>query len=154
MLHSRQKINIMINLTSSKSGGAISYIKNLLPLLIRQFNLNSEHKLFILVTEFQQKYINNKDNANIIKVKKNIDNGFKRYLWEIYNLKYLTFKYDIDVIFTPYQLTSIVKGIENIVMIRNMEPFKFNSNEYKYSKKAYIRNFLLKLLKILKFSFN
>ena len=70
------KKNILINLTSSKSGGAISYIKNLIPLLSLQFFKNTEHKLFILATEFQLKYIKNVQNATIIKVESNIDNHY------------------------------------------------------------------------------
>ncbi len=143
MLNNKKK-NILINCASSKSGGAISYLKNLIPLLYREIERYNEYELFILTSEFQLSYLKNIKPNHLIIIKENIDSGLKRFIWELKNLKKYIYKYNIDILFTPYQVTPIFNNVENIVMIRNMEPFNFS--KYNYQFKFYIRNKLLKIL--------
>jgi hypothetical protein len=44
----------MINLLSSRSGGALSYVRNLIPLIARDFIESNEHQLVLLVDPSQK----------------------------------------------------------------------------------------------------
>jgi glycosyltransferase involved in cell wall biosynthesis len=135
-------MKVMINLLSSGSGGALSYIRNLIPLLAQEFAATKEHQLVLLLHHAQRQELPElASEVEYVAVEKQ-KNGYIRVLWEMYALSRIVKEKNIDVLFTPYQLTPAVKHVKTVVMIRNMEPFLFE--KYRYDFKNYIRNVILR----------
>jgi glycosyltransferase involved in cell wall biosynthesis len=131
----------MINLLSSSSGGALSYIRNLIPLLARAFAESGQHQLVLLLHEHQKSELPELDAATQYVQVAPPRNGYLRVLWEMRTLPRIVAERAVDVLFTPYQLAPAVRGIRTVAMIRNMEPFLFG--KYRYDLKNYIRNTVL-----------
>lgn len=135
--------NILINGISAGSGGAITYLKNLMPRLLSKFKQSDDVKVYLLIKDEQLQMISHDVvnlNAKII-IAPSLT-GYSRFLWEQRNLKGLIEDYSIDLVFTPYQIAKIFKGKRNIVMLRNMDPFTFQL--YPSIFKNWLRNHLLK----------
>lgn len=136
----------MINLLSSSSGGAMSYVRNLIPLLAERFADDSEHELILLLYK--------KHSAEIGVVPASVElieiererGGAERVLWEKLIVPKLVKKCKVDVFYTPYQLAPKVHGVKTVTMIRNMEAFLFG--RYSYDLKNYLRNIVLRLSSI------
>lgn len=135
-------MKVMINLLSSRSGGALSYVRNLIPLLAARFAASDRHQLVLLVNAAQKPELSDIDVAvKFVEVNEQ-RNGYARALWEIVSLPKIIDENEIDVLFTPYQLAPNVKNAKTVVMIRNMEPFLFD--KYRYDFKNYLRNKVLR----------
>lgn len=138
--------NILINCLSAVSGGGVAYVRHLIPNLINEFRNLNGYRVYLLIYQSQKDLIMDKIDTNLatcIVLDMNQMSGYKRIIWESLNIKKLVNKYSIDILFYPYQIASLVNGIENVVMVTNMEPFTFH--KYSYSWKAWIRNFILKI---------
>ena len=132
--------NVLINCVSAGSGGALTYLINLVPKLIERLDRENIN-VFLLIKEDQFDLIDKRIEKHVIMAP-NLG-GYKRFLWEYFSLSSIIKSNDIDLIFTPYQIARIFSGIKNIVMFRNMEPFTFH--KYKNTYKNSIRNYILKL---------
>ena len=135
---------ILINFLSAVSGGSVTYLTNIIPKLI---NLDKEACFLFLITESQFNKIvydkrSNDFNLNSFIIVNNKYAGQKRFLLEKKIVQWIKEK-SIKKVFTPYQVGKLYKGVQNIFMIRNMEPFLFN--KYNYDLKNRVRNHLLKL---------
>lgn len=135
-------MKVMINLLSSSSGGALSYLRNLVPLIANQFTESDEHKLSLLLYASHKKELSGLDpSIECVEVTPH-SNGYARVLWETITLPKIIKEKSIDVLFTPYQLAPVVSGIKNVAMIRNMEPFLFQ--KYRYNFQNFLRNSILR----------
>lgn len=63
-------------------------------------------------------------------------------MWEQQNLARIVRETNADLLFTPYQISPRIKGLKQVLMIRNMEPFLFRA--YRYSMKSRLRNHVLR----------
>ncbi len=124
---------------SAQSGGALSYLRNIIP-YFSGYIKESDITLSLLLTEEQKKIVNIPSGIEVYTVD-SAYSLFKRLMWERSSLMKLVREKDYDVVFTPYQLSPYIKGVTNITMIRNMEPFFYG--KYKYALKTRVRNFLL-----------
>lgn len=135
-------MNILVNCLSSMSGGAITYVKNILPKLNDLFkDSNDKHSLQFLAHEEQRSLLLNIPEDQCILLKDRRPVGYQRFLWEKFNLPRIIKENNIDVLFVPYQISPIINGIKQVMMARNMEPFFFK--KYKYKFKPLIRNYIL-----------
>jgi len=134
---------ILINYLSVASGGAITYLKNITPHLLDMEKKDSSRRvrIKILVNEAQLSYLSSDIDRNRVVVVKT-RTGIKRLVWEHIKLPAIVKENNIDVVFTPYQVTKLVHNVCNVIMVRNMEPFTFS--KYKYSFKTWLRNHVLK----------
>ena len=143
MIYKNDRSVVLLNCTSSKSGGALNYIRNLVPSLYKDIN-KKEIRLIILARNDQSDLLKSVSEDDLIIVKDDFKNPIQRFLWESKNLSKIARDNCVTTIFTPSQIVPIVKGIKNIVMLRNMEPFKFI--KYRYSFKLFLRNILVNLI--------
>ena len=128
---------------SSVSDGAVSYLRNLVPLLSRQFEESSaNHSLQILAHRSQRELFPSIPDSKCLWTTGLRPSGWRRILWERQNIARITRDTKSDVLFTPYQIGPRVKGLKKILLISNMEPFLFGA--YRYSLKSLLRNHLLR----------
>jgi glycosyltransferase involved in cell wall biosynthesis len=136
-------MNILMNCLSSVSGGAVSYLRNLVPLLNKQVEVSSDsHGLTILAHESQKELFVSIPEQQCIWINEARLIGWRRMLWERRNLARIVKKDNADVVFTPYQIGPRIKGAKQVLMIRNMEPFY--SQGYRYRLKSRLRNNVLR----------
>jgi glycosyltransferase involved in cell wall biosynthesis len=136
-------MKVLMYCLSSVSGGAVSYIQNLTPLLNYLFLESSEgHELKFLAHRNQAELFPSIPNAQIIWIDGSRPTGYFRALWEYKNMATILSDYQTDVVFAPYQIGPQTKGLKHVLMIRNMEPFLYNI--YRYSVKSRLRNYLLR----------
>jgi len=133
--------NILVNCVSAGSGGALTYLQNLVPKLIKMFENDVNHNVCLLIKNDQRKLIDDCLEDYVIYAP-NLG-GYKRFIWEYMNLPKIINHRNIDLVFTPYQIARVFKNIKNIVMFRNMEPFTFH--KYKNSFGNWLRNHILKI---------
>lgn len=135
-------MNVLINCLSALSGGAVSYLHNLVPLLTRQFEESPEnHSLRILAHESQRELLGDVPDSQCVWTRGARPTGWRRILWERRNITRIARETNADVLFTPYQIGPCVEGLKQVLMLRNMEPFF--SNRYRYSLSSFIRNYFL-----------
>ncbi|PIE73882.1 MAG: hypothetical protein CSA20_00760 [Deltaproteobacteria bacterium] len=135
-------MKILINFLSARSGGAVSYFKNILE-HIKKNNLSKfQHSITALVYNDQKQLIPFWPDRQCIIVPGRHKSGARRLLWEYRNLNKILKRNQVDVLFTPYQIGTKVTSAKHVMMIRNMEPFNFI--KYHYSPKTYLRNLILK----------
>ena len=135
-------MNALMYCLSSVSGGAVSYIRNLAPLLLKEFVESSDgHRLKFLAHEEQRPWFGTVDDQAVLWVRGRIPSGYHRIAWEWHNMQRIVTAGDFYLCFTPYQLGPKLRGIKQVLMIRNMEPFLFAS--YPYGLAARLRNLLL-----------
>lgn len=133
---------ILMNCLSSVSGGAVSYLRNLSPLLLAKFEASkSKHKLILLAHESQRDLFDGVREEYFYWVTGPRPTGWRRVAWERRNLSRIVNETGANVLFTPYQIASSVKDVKQVMMLRNMEPFLFS--QYRYSWDTALRNRLL-----------
>ena len=133
-----------MNCLSAVSGGAISYLRNLTPILSNIFDQSSEdHNLKLLIHESQRDLFPLIESSKCHCLKGKRPTGYSRIIWEKRNVPNLLHDENIDVIFVPYQISLPYKDVKQVLMIRNMEPFIFQN--YKYSHLTWIRNHILRM---------
>lgn len=136
-------MKLLINFLQSHSGGARSYLRNILP-YINHWPDQENLKVYILL--YKQQLDADKIDASQFNIKPIIIDTIpkfkplaeQRVVWKTAK------KLSVDILFTPYQVAFPVKGVKLVLMLRNMEPFlhwKFSS-----TSKNRIRNIVLQLL--------
>jgi len=130
---------ILVNSLSAESGGALTYVRNLFPLLA-EYSAPAGVEVIVLHRASQAKIVQNV-NCERISVPDEKVFGYKRVSWEMINLRRLVKNSGANVVFTPYQVALPSIRVRSILMLRNMEPFLFS--RYKYELKTAARNFAL-----------
>lgn len=134
-----KSMNVLVNCLPLKSGGAIAYLQSLAPLLNLRFKESSgEHRIKFLAYREQDQLLGTVEDAHVICIRRNRQALYHRMLWEYINLARLVDEEKVDVLFTPYQISPLIYGTMQVLMIRNMEPFL--SGEYEYSLNSRLRN--------------
>lgn len=132
---------------SSVSGGAVAYLRHLVPLLAERFAEASEgHSLRFLAHEQQATVLQGIDRAQVHWLRGVWPAGYRRVVWERRNLGAIVAEQGVDVLFNPYQIGPHARGVKTVLMLRNMEPFL--SGRYRYSLKSRLRNELLRRVSI------
>jgi len=135
-------MRVLMYCLSSVSGGAVSYLRNVVPLLVKQFEESGEsHSLHILAHESQREVLPSIPDAQCVWIGGTRPAGWRRILWERQNMARIARETNTDVLFTPYQIGPRVEGLKQVLMLRNMEPFLFGG--YRYSPRTWLRNHLL-----------
>jgi len=125
-------VHILMNALSSVSGGATTYLKNILPLLIERFDQsNGRYKLTVLAHESQKDELPSLPQDSFIWVGGRRPVGLRRLIWEQREISPICSQRGIDILFTPYQTGPAINSVRHVMMIRNMEPFLHH--DYKYS---------------------
>jgi len=133
---------VMVNALSAVSGGAVSYVRNILPRLYDLFKASGgKHRLRILVHESQLDLFPGIPASECRILPGPRPAGYKRAWWEFRNIPCIAQEEQADVLFHPYQIGRRVSGIRNVLMMRNMEPFYFG--RYRYGANRWVRNYLL-----------
>lgn len=134
-------MNVLMNCISAVSGGGRAHLRNISSPLLAEFVAEEKNKLFFLAYADQLDLLNGIPKPNIIPVERPRLSATQRFMWERLRLPIIAASKNIDVIFTPYQVGVCLTGIKNVLMIRNMEPFYFDS--YNYSLNTWLRNTIL-----------
>lgn len=135
-------MKILLSCVSSVSGGAVSYLRNLSSLLSSGFEASQgKHELIFLAHESQRELLTGVPDEHCYWIDGARPTGWRRVLWERHNLNRIANESGAEVVFTPYQIAATVRGVKQVIMLRNMEPFLFG--RYGYSWKTALRNRLL-----------
>jgi glycosyltransferase involved in cell wall biosynthesis len=136
--------NILLNALSSKSGGALSYLQNLVPLLCRLVANSDGVALHILCDQEQRSLLSKRgvDDTWLVPVMSEGSSTLTRIRWERRRLGAIVREGRYAAVFTPYQVVYAQTHVPQVVMLRNLEPF-LHSN-YTYSLRGRIRNWLLR----------
>ena len=135
-------MKVLINCLSSVSGGAVSYLRNIIPKLATLFESSEQsHSMEILAHVEQKQLFQSIPESQCILLKNSRHGGYRRFLWEYYNIDRIIRRQNIDILFNPCQVSPRVSGIKEVMMLRNLEPFF--CHRYKYSIKPWLRNQLL-----------
>ncbi len=132
---------VLINCASAGSGGALTYVRNLIPRLVVNLRDKRNVSVVVLIRRSHLEWMSEiRNDAEFIVVPELP--SYVRVIWEHIKIGGIVGKRQIDVVFTPYQIAPIFRSAINIVMLRNMEPFKFT--EYKGTIRNRLRNYLLR----------
>ena len=139
-------MNLLINGISSRSGGAIVYLSNLIENILKK---NSDIKIYLIIEDsFQEIFKNILSHNQIICVKK--INIFGRILSEIVMINFLIKKYKITHILYPGGVSfPTFSRTKKIIVVQNMLPFSDKHIKKYRSPYQKIRLRLLKLLTML-----
>lgn len=131
-----------MNCLSSRSGGAVSYLRHVLEPLAAALAAQ-DIRLIPLIRDQQAPYLPASFLTSAVRVPDARVAGLRRAAWERWNLKRIVREHDCGLVFTPYQMATLLPATTNVVMLRNMEPF-FSRN-YPYSPGSRLRNEVLRL---------
>lgn len=136
-------MKLLINFLQSHSGGARSYLRNILP-YINHWPDQEEMQVYLLL--YKQQLDADKIDVSKFKIKPVIIDTIPKFkpLAEQCVVRKIAKQLSADILFTPYQVAFPVKGVRSVLMLRNMEPFlhwQFSS-----TKRNRIRNIVLQLL--------
>lgn len=133
----------LVNCLSAGSGGSLSYVRNLLPRLVAEAERQGMSSRFCFLHGRQQRALFSEiDEADRIEVEEPAcSSPLRRYLWENRHLPRVVASHSVGQVFLPSQFGAIVDGIENVLMIRNMEPFF--ARRYSYALAKDMRNRVL-----------
>jgi glycosyltransferase involved in cell wall biosynthesis len=136
-------MRVLVNCLSLRSGGAVAYLRNLLPLLSTELG-RRDAELIALTRADQQQLLpaSLPDNQRIVVPSAEVA-GIMRLVWERGHLGTITRTTGARVIFTPYQIGTPVHGVRTVSMLRNMEPFF--AATYPYTLKSRVRNHILRV---------
>jgi glycosyltransferase involved in cell wall biosynthesis len=139
-------MNLLINGISSRSGGALVYLSNLIEHILKK---NSDIKIYLMIEEtFKENFINILSPDEIIYVKKT--NIFGRLIKELFLVNFFIKKYNITHMLFPGGISfPTFKSVKKIIVIQNMLPFSdMHAKQY---RSIYQKNRLriLKLLTVL-----
>lgn len=137
-------MNVLINCLSAVSGGAVSYLRNLIPKLAKLFEGSERsHSIEILAHMEQKQLFPSILESQCILLTSSRPMAYRRFWWEYCNIGRIVRQQNIDVLFNPCQVSPRVSGIKQVMMLHNMEPFF--SYRYHYSLRPWLRNQLLAL---------
>lgn len=135
-------MKVLINCLSSFSGGAVSYLRNIIPKLVALFEGSEQsHSIEILAHIEQKQLFQSIPESQCILLRNSCSGGYRRFLWEYCNIDRIIRRRNIDILFSPCQVSPRVSGIKQVMMLRNLEPFF--CYRYKYSIRPWLRNQLL-----------
>ena len=92
-----KKTRVLVNAIHAKSGGGVTYLKNLLPLLAKDSSL----EIHLLLGEKQLDVFTSLDNGVSVCLRKIPNNFFLGLLWEQIMLPFIDQNLSIDVTFSP-----------------------------------------------------
>ena len=139
-------MRILINCLSFASGGAVAYLRNLLPELLRLAEEQAEHQVAVLVHPHYVPLL-----APLRGSRTEIIPGPRvgtaaRMLWERVKMQRLVHRLQSEVVFVPYQVAPPLDGVRQVVVLRNLEPFLYRN--YSYGIRPAARNRLLRLASV------
>lgn len=136
-------MNVLINYLSAVSGGAVAYMLQVTPRLVKLFDdSDGRHRAIFLLHEEQRRLMPDLPDHCCRIVHGVRPAGYRRLVWEQFNLPALVRKEQADVLFMPCQVAPRVGGGRRVLMLGNMEVFHYH--KYRYSFKQALRNRLLK----------
>ncbi len=134
-------MKLLINFLQSHSGGARSYLRNILPFV---GNWAEHDEMVVYVLLYQRQIDADKIDVNQLKFKliiiDKVPKVFKP-LAEQYIVQKTIKKFEIDTLFTPYQIAFSFSGVKTVSMLRNMEAFLHW--QYPSTLRNRIRNIIL-----------
>ena len=133
---------ILMNCLSSRSGGAVSYLRHVLEPLSAALAAQGI-RLIPLIRHQQAAYLPTSCLTDAVRVPDDRVAGLRRAAWELWNLQRTVRENGCELVFTPYQMATLLPAAINVVMLRNMEPF-FSRN-YPYSPGSRLRNAVLRI---------
>ena len=133
-------MTVLLNCLSSRSGGALSYLRNVTPLLADELRTLGVG-LTLLASRSQAGLFPASLEVRWVEPAPPDLSGLRRYLWETSNVPGIVQRGGYRVLFTPYQIGPRGPGARRVAMVRNMEPF-FHG-QYPYTLEARLRNRLL-----------
>lgn len=135
-------MRLLINCLSSISGGAVTYLRNLLPKLVKEVRLiDKSVDVALLYHVVQRDLFPSEMDVHRLELAGRRSAGLSRAIREAITLRRIARAEQADVVFTPYQAGSLPQGLRHILMLRNMEPFRFR--KYSYGFHGAVRNALL-----------
>src|SRR2546430_293825 len=121
-----RRMRLLINCLSSVSGGAVSYLRNLLPrLLVEVRLLDKSVETVLLYHAAQGDLFPSELEVRRLGLGGRRSTGLRRAIVEAVALRRIVRAEHVDVVFTPYQVAPLPKGPRHVLMLRNMEPFRF-----------------------------
>lgn len=130
-----------MNCLPLRSGGAVAYVRNLAPLLWKEFKEGEAHSVVFLLHDEQVSDLQCVPAGSVVRIGGVRPTGYRRAVWERAHLGAIARGQRADVVFTPYQVAPPLPGLRQVLMLRNMEVFAFHS--YRYSPRSLLRNALL-----------
>ena len=125
-----KKTRVLVNAIHAKSGGGVTYLKNLLPLLAKDSSL----EIHLLLGEKQLDVFTSLDNGVSVCLRKIPNNFFLGLLWEQIMLPFIAQNLSIDVTFSPSNYGPLFVP-RSVIMLRNsLEVVK---NETRLVKQLY-----------------
>ncbi len=135
-------MRLLINCLSSVSGGAVTYLRNLVPKLAAEIHrLDASVELVLLHHAHQRTFFPPEIKARRVELDARSSTGLRRAAHEALTLKSIVSAERADVVFTPYQAALLPRRTRHVLMLRNMEPFRFRA--YSYGFRGAVRNALL-----------
>lgn len=133
-----------MNCLAAKSGGALAYLRCLVPALAGRFEKSRpQHHLTVLADEAQLEIIGPLGSIVREAAGSPHPTAFHRILWELTNVPRVVARHEAEVVFVPYQIGSRIPGARQVLMLRNMEPF-FHDRYSSYSFRTGLRNRILR----------
>ena len=136
---------IAINILSGRSGGAVAYIKHLIPRLSAELD-KARISTTVVGTQQQLAALEHCKSIDRFLAPLKDHSTSERIIWERRNLPRVIDELDAKLAFTPYQILHASTRATDVVMVRNMEPFFFH--RYRYSLYGWIRNAALRFATI------
>jgi glycosyltransferase involved in cell wall biosynthesis len=133
---------ILMNCLSSRSGGAVSYIRHVVEPLARSLAIRGI-RFIPLIRGTQSGHLPPGLILDVVRVPDAQIAGLRRASWELSNLARIVRENECGLVFTPYQIATLLPSAINVVMLRNMEPFF--SRRYRYSLGSHLRNEVLRI---------
>ncbi len=130
---------VIINCLSSQSGGALNYVRNVVPRLLDRSSRKCE--IHVLASNEQRSKIGLDGLSRISWLNGRPSNPYLRQAWDFVQVRRMVRSLRAGVVFTPYQIGPLLSGVKNVLMLRNMEPFL--CSRYEYSWRSSIRNHIL-----------
>ncbi len=133
---------VLMNCLSSRSGGAVAYIRHVVEPLARSLAVRAI-RLIPLIRGTQDVHLPPGNLLDAVRVPDAQVAGLRRAIWELSNLARIVRENECGLVFTPYQIATLLPSAINVVMLRNMEPFF--SRRYPYSPGSRLRNEVLRI---------
>jgi len=136
-------MRVLLNILSCVSGGAVTWVQNLVPELGRLCEQrDGQHRLVVLAHESQLALIPGRLGIDLVTIRGVRPVGYRRLWWERRHLAGIVGQQRADVLLVPYQVGSPIGGTKLVLMLRNMEPLLFK--RYRYGSAASLRNHALR----------
>ncbi len=137
-------MKLLINFLQSQSGGARSYLRNILPYIS---DWENQHGMTVYVLLYKRQIDIDQIDVNKINIKPIVIDQVPKFLKPLIEqliVKKAIKEFDVDTLFTPYQVSLPFSSIKTVSMLRNMEAFlhwQFSS-----TLRNRIRNIVLQIL--------